>query len=147
MRIWNTQNEDTAYAPVSHILEGLTSEQAGTPVAGLPHSIYQELWHAALWQRLILDKDQAALERWDDQSKFPASPAPESDTAWRELVTSFLADIKKGEPILADVAALDQPYFAGYTGREALEGLAVHNAYHLARIVALRQLLGVWDPT
>ncbi len=147
MRIWNMQDEDTAYAPVSHILEGLTAEHAGTPIAGLPHSIYQELWHAALRQRLILDKDEAALARWDEQSKFPASLAPESDAAWKELVTNFLADIEKGEPILADDAALDRPYFAGYTGREALEGLAVHNAYHLARIVALRQLLGVWKPT
>jgi hypothetical protein len=29
---------------------------------------------------------------------------------------------------------------------EQLENLAAHNAYHLGRIVLLRQLLGAWPP-
>lgn len=111
------------------------------------HSIYQDLWHVALWQHLILMKDEAALERWNEESKFPPDSGPASEAVWQELVHSFVTDIEKGQPIAADAAALDQPYFAGYTAREALEGLAVHNAYHLARIVALRQLLGLWNPT
>ena len=32
------------------------------------------------------------------------------------------------------------------TVREQLESLAAHNAYHLGRIVLLRQLLGWWPP-
>jgi hypothetical protein len=30
--------------------------------------------------------------------------------------------------------------------REQLENLAAHNAYHLGRIVLLRQLHGAWPP-
>lgn len=147
MRIWTDHDKDTAYAPASRILEGITAGQAGTPAAGLPHSIYQELWHVALWQRIIIEKDEEALTRWDEESKFPASAAPENEKQWQELVNSFIDEIKKGDSIAVDNTNLDQPFFAGYTGREALEGLAVHNAYHLARIVALRQVLGIWNPT
>jgi hypothetical protein len=32
------------------------------------------------------------------------------------------------------------------TVREQLESLAAHNAYHLGRIVLLRQLLNIWPP-
>jgi hypothetical protein len=29
---------------------------------------------------------------------------------------------------------------------ERLESLAIHNAYHLGKIVALRQVIGAWPP-
>lgn len=32
------------------------------------------------------------------------------------------------------------------TWRDALEFLAVHSAYHLGKIVLLRQLIGAWPP-
>jgi hypothetical protein len=32
------------------------------------------------------------------------------------------------------------------TVREQLESLGAHNAYHLGRIVLLRQLMGLWPP-
>jgi hypothetical protein len=34
----------------------------------------------------------------------------------------------------------------GVTFAERLEGLAVHNAYHLGKIVALRQVIDAWPP-
>ena len=145
MKVWSDHDRDTDYAPVTRILGGLGPEQAGRMVAGLPHSLYQELWHAATWQRLTLGRDAAALARWNDHSKFPAAPAPASAAAWTDLVADFLADLQRGEVLAADTAALDRPYFDGFTARETLESLAVHNAYHLARIVALRQLLGAWE--
>lgn len=144
MRVWSDHNKDTAYSPISRILGGLTAEQAGTLVPGLPHSIYQELWHAAIWQRLVLDKDEEARKSWEGQM-FPASPAPESATEWQGLADTFFADIQKGEHIAADTVTLDQLYFEDFTAREVLEDLAVHNAYHLARIVTLRQVLGLWN--
>ena len=36
--------------------------------------------------------------------------------------------------------------FPSMTVREQLESLAAHNAYHLGRVVLLRQLLGIWPP-
>jgi hypothetical protein len=32
------------------------------------------------------------------------------------------------------------------TVREQLESFAAHNAYHLGRVVLLRQLMGSWPP-
>jgi hypothetical protein len=145
MRIWSDHNKDSAYAPASRILGGLTSEQAGTLAPGLPHSIYQELWHATIWQRLVLDMDEEARKNWEEQM-FPSSPIPESEAQWQGLVSTFFTDIQKGEQIATETSTLDQQYFEGYTARELLEDLAVHNAYHLARIVAVRQVLGLWNP-
>jgi class 3 adenylate cyclase len=34
----------------------------------------------------------------------------------------------------------------GVTLAERLESLAVHNAYHLGKIVALRQVIDAWPP-
>jgi len=34
----------------------------------------------------------------------------------------------------------------GVTLAEELESLAVHNAYHLGKIVALRQVIDAWPP-
>ena len=34
----------------------------------------------------------------------------------------------------------------GVTMADELHSLAVHNAYHLGKIVALRQMIGAWPP-
>ena len=145
MRIWTEHDKDTAYAPVSRILEAITTEQAGTLAAGLPHSIYQELWHLTTWQHLVISKDEEARQRWEGR-QFSPDPTPPVDSDWQELVRIFMTDIEKGERMAEDTSTIDQPYFEGFTARETLEDLAVHNAYHLARIVALRQVLGIWNP-
>jgi hypothetical protein len=35
----------------------------------------------------------------------------------------------------------------GVTMADELNSVAVHNAYHLGKIVALRQRIGAWPPT
>jgi hypothetical protein len=46
---------DSAAAPPSHILEGLSDELSHRKLSGAPHSIYEELWHIAFWQQVSLD--------------------------------------------------------------------------------------------
>jgi hypothetical protein len=137
------------YAPSAHILEGLTLAHVDARPAGAPHSIYEELWHAAEWQRLVLERDDAALAGWRTGEQFPPSPAPMDEASWQALVGSFRSSLQRAVELSRDEAWLDsnederQP---GVTWRNALECLAVHNAYHLGRIVLLRQLLGIWTP-
>lgn len=137
------------YAPPAHILEGLTPQQVGAQPAGAPHSIYEELWHAAEWQRLVLARDDAALARWRVGEQFPPRPAPVDSASWQALVDGFLSSSARAVELSQDEAWLEtdederQP---GVTWRNALECLAVHNAYHLGKIVLLRQLLGTWTP-
>ena len=47
--------EASAAAPPSRILEALPDSLAGLPMAGAPHTIYEELWHITFWQQVTLD--------------------------------------------------------------------------------------------
>ena len=148
VNVWEHLFLTGEFAPRDHILEGLTVEQVGARPDGTPHSIYEELWHAAEWQRIVLEQNEAAAKRFEGGEQFPASPAPENETAWQELVDSFLAyseravKLAQNETWLEAEESADNP---GFTWRNALEVLAVHSAYHLGKIVLLRQLLGCWS--
>ncbi len=149
VNVWEHLFLTGEFAPRAHILEELTVEQVSTRPAGAPHSIFEELWHAAEWQRIVLNRDEAAFERFDQGGQFPAGSAPENEAAWQALVASFLAYSERAVKLARDEAWLeteetdDNP---GFTWRNALEVLAVHSAYHLGKIVLLRQLLGCWSP-
>ena len=149
MNTWKHLFLTGEFAPRDHILGGLTLEQAGTRPAGAPHSIFGELWHAAQWQRIVLERDEAALKSFDQGGQFPPDPAPEGEATWQDLVNSFLAYSERAVGLAQDEAWLeseetdDNP---GFTWRNALEVLAVHSAYHMGKIVLLRQLLGCWSP-
>ena len=149
MNTWKHLFLTGEFAPRDHILGGLTLEQAGTRPAGAPHSIFEELWHAAQWQRIVLERDEAAFEHWEGGELFPLDPAPENEAVWQELVDSFLAyseravELARDETRLESAETDDNP---GFTWRNALEVLAVHSAYHMGKIVLLRQLLGCWSP-
>lgn len=134
------------FAPRAHILAGLTLEQVGARPGGAPHSIYEELWHAATWQELTLDGDGAALKRWEAGEQFPEHPAPESQAAWDELVAGFLGYSERAVRLARDESWLESPETERNSWRVGLTSLAIHNAYHMGKIVLLRQLLGVWTP-
>ena len=64
---------------------------------------------------------------------------------WRDVAKQDLADVYLylGERAPERLALETEP---GVTMAVELHGLAVHNAYHLGKIVALRQILGAWPP-
>ena len=155
MNVWEHLFMTGEFAPRPHILAGLTLQQVGARPAGAPHSIYQELWHAAEWQRIVLDRDKGADKRWQEGGQFPTSPLPENEAAWQKLVNSFLADSERALRLAEDETVLETVLETlveagetaeGFTWRNALESLAVHSAYHMGKIVLLRQLLGIWSP-
>ena len=149
VNVWKHLFLTSEFAPRDHILKGLTLEQVSTRPAGAPHSIYEELWHAAEWQRLVLEQDEAAYARWEQGGQFPPNPAPDAEATWQELVNSFLAYSERAVELARDEAWLETEETAdnpGFTWRNALEVLSVHSAYHMGKIVLLRQLLGVWTP-
>jgi len=147
---------DSAHAPPSHILENLPEDLALHRVAGAPHPIYAELWHAAFWQRVTLDwiggvetpcPETAALG-------FPTEGQTQAEP-FADLCRRFLDGAKRAAAMAKDPTQLEKsircPSPAGkptrtMTVREQLESLAAHNAYHLGRIVLLRQMLGSWPP-
>jgi uncharacterized damage-inducible protein DinB len=147
---------DSAAAPPSAILDGLSTELAHRAVAGAPRTIYAELWHIAFWQQMTLDWVRGIETPYPVQAAdgFPG----EQDTAresWQELCRRFFRTCAEAAAATRDASRLDQPVRCPsppgrpvrvMTVREQLESLAAHNAYHFGRIVLLRQLMGSWPP-
>jgi uncharacterized damage-inducible protein DinB len=143
-------------APPSHILEGLTEDLVHRKPAGAPHSVYEELWHMAFWQQVTLD--------WVDgiETPFPAAPEDGFPTLldmekepWAPLCERFFQGANHAAAAARDQSRANQlircPSRPGQpvrtmSVRDQLESLGAHNAYHLGRVVLLRQLLGVWPP-
>lgn len=149
VNVWEHLFLNGEFASREHILRGLTAQQAGVRPQNAPHSIYEELWHAATWQHIVLRRDEAAFARWENAGQFPPTPEPETEGAWQELIATFLEDSTYAVELAEDEAwlnAIEDEDNPGFTWRNALEVLAVHSAYHLGKIVLLRQLLGLWEP-
>lgn len=144
---WDDLLLSGGFAPRAILLRGLTHQQAGVVPAGAPHSIYQELWHAATVLDMSLESGRVVLETWPHPEHFPAAAAPADEAEWRGLVELFLAASARAVRMSQQPGWLDSKE-PGYdlTWRDALEFLAVHTAYHMGRIVLLRQLLGSWPP-
>jgi uncharacterized damage-inducible protein DinB len=148
----------SAAAPPKNILQAIpevAAHQKPVATAGsAPHSIYDEVWHMAYWQGISLDwiqgKPTIAAKQASDG--FPIH----RNESWDDLRTRFLAGTQNAAAIANDTERLevvvqcpspsahDRP--VDMTVREQLESLAAHNAYHLGRIVLLRQLLNNWPP-
>ena len=68
----------------AHLLSGLTLEQVRLCPEGASHSIYDELWHAAGYQRYV-------LERGDAVGDLYPTAAPEHEHQWHDLVQAATA--------------------------------------------------------
>jgi len=147
---------DSYAAAPAHILEGLTEELAHQKIPATPHTIYEELWHIAFWQQVTLDWIAKV------ETPFPAKPEDGFPThehasaeTFADLRARFLTTAKQAAGHANDIAQLDTdircPSRPGQpvrimSIRDQLISLSGHNAYHLGRIVLLRQLLSSWPP-
>ena len=124
----------------AHLLSGLTLAQVTLCPDGASHSIYEELWHVVGYQ-------QSVIERGDSAGEFYPSAAPEHEHQWHDLVRVFLDGARAAAALEQAPERLAVELEPGLTLGEELSSVAVHNAYHLGKIVALRQRIGAWPPT
>lgn len=148
---------DSAHTPPSHIVENLPDELAHGRVAGASHTIYEELWHAAFWQQQALDRIDGTETSFPEHNDltFPNEQQKSAET-WARLCERFLAGADRSAAIAngpqaeleRTVRCLSAPGrpIRHMTVREQIESTAGHNAYHLGRVVLLRQMLGSWPP-
>ncbi|MBV8631767.1 MAG: DinB family protein [Silvibacterium sp.] len=140
-------------APPSHVLEAVDDAMAHRRYPGAPHSIYEEVWHLAFWQQLTLDWIAGKPTKYPEHASegFPAS----TDEPWDTVRERFLQRAKKLAEIAGDEAQLGASVVSQSRTpepartrslREQIEGEATHNAYHLGRVVLLRQVFGAWPP-
>ena len=122
------------------LLSGLNLEQVTLRPAGMSHSIYDELWHAAMWQRTVVERESAV------GGDYYPSAAPEHEQQWHDVVRLFLDGARAAVAWSESPERLALEVEPGVTMADELHSLAVHNAYHLGKIVALRQMIGAWPP-
>ncbi len=146
MNDWDDLLLSGGFAPRAKIFAGLTLEQVSLRPHGVAHSIYQELWHAATVLKMSLDNGRVVLETWPPEQHFPTSPAPADGQAWNDLVSMFLTQSHRAVELAKDDTWLNapEPGYPQSTWRDGLEFLAVHTAYHMGKVVCLRQIMGNW---
>jgi hypothetical protein len=151
-------NGDGYGTPPARILAGLSAELALSSVPGMPHTIYAEVWHLCFW----LERTLAWISDWHDQPPIPypahaseGFPPPTADEPWPALHDRFLQLLDRFAALAVDTAHLTRtvriPSRPGHPIRimslqERLINEAAHNAYHLGRVVSLRQMLHAWPP-
>ena len=127
----------------AHLLSGLTLEQVSLRPDGATHSIFEELWHVVAYQQSILEPGGPADPAGDH---FP-NAVPEREHQWHDLVGVFLDGARAAAALGQAPERLALEVEPGVTLADELSSVAVHNAYHLGKIVALRQRIGAWPPT
>ena len=124
----------------ARLLSGLTLGQVTLRPDGASHSIYDELWHLVGYQQSVIAPGAPASDL------YPIA-APEHEDQWHELVRVFLAGARTAAALGQEPARLAVEIAPGVSMADELNSVAVHNAYHLGKIVALRQRIGAWPPT
>jgi hypothetical protein len=139
MQIWEHLFLTGEFAARADLLSGLTLEQVTLRPEGASHSIYDELWHAAGYQKMVVERGDPTGERYP-------SAAPEHEHQWHDLVRMFLDGARAAVALGQAPEQLLLEVEPGVTMADELHSVAVHNAYHLGKIVALRQRIGAWPP-
>ena len=123
----------------AHLLSGLTLDQVTLRPDGASHSIYDELWHLVGYQQSVIAPGAPTSD------VYPIA-APEDEHQWHDLVRVFLAGARAAAALGQSPARLAVEVEPGVTLADELSSVAVHNAYHFGKIVALRQRIGAWPP-
>ncbi len=132
------------YTKRTKILSDLTLEQVNAVPSNQTHSIFAELWHTVLWQKIMVTRDETLYDQtWQKGERYPKH-APEKLEEWTALVEEFLSGIEQALEWTKSPEKLNLEVNPGETMRDILHSLAVHNAYHMGKIVALRQVMGIW---
>ena len=144
MSIWDHLFLTGEFRAREDLLSGLTLEQVTLRPSGASHSIYEELWHAATIQRIVVERDKAAADALLGGGDHYPIAAPDHEQQWHDLVQLFLDGAQAAVAWAQSPDRLAEEAEPGVTMGDELHCLAVHNAYHLGKIVALRQRIGAW---
>lgn len=148
-------SSDGAFTPPLRILDAIPHSLRTERPEFLPHSIVEELWHIIYWLDYFLARAngefvQAPATSEEGWKKIDGLSPNEWETTVGRFRDALEAACKIAEEAPENLhrqqASGEQPGEATLTIYEVLTNIAVHNAYHLGRIVELRQVLGLWPP-
>ncbi len=131
------------YPSRDKLLSGLTLEQLNKIPEGLSHSIYQEVWHLTQWQDAVTSNDESKLKLCMEGYGFPAEDL-KSMEEWESLVSKFHAGVERIFEITSNPENLKMQIEPDIPIEDTLSCLAVHNAVHFGKILAIRQMINAW---
>ena len=139
----------SAHTRFDDVVKQVPAKLYGAKAAGLPHSPWMLLEHLRIAQLDILEFSRNAKYRspnWPE-GYWPKGKAPASTGAWAQSVKDFRKDLKAMQALVSNSKTdlyKKIPWGDGQTIlREALL-VADHNAYHIAQLVDVLRVLGVW---
>jgi hypothetical protein len=140
--------EGGAHLSFDDAIKGLPAEKRGETPRGMDHSVWDLVEHIRLaqWDILEFSRNRKHQSPKWPEGYWPAKQNP-STAEWNASLKKVRADLKAMQALVknpkTDLFA-KIPWGDGQTIlREALL-VADHNAYHVAQIVDVRKLLGVW---
>lgn len=145
------QNWREAHADFEAAVADLAPNLRGVAPPGLPYSPWQLVEHLRLTQADILEfcrNVDYVEQQWPD-AYWPQSAAPPDAQAWDASIAAFRRDRAALQQLIKDP---DCDLFAkvpagnGQTFLREFLLVADHTAYHVGQLVAVRRLLGAWEP-
>lgn len=138
-----------AHVSFDDAIAGLPAEMRERRPEGMDHSVWELVEHIriAQWDILEFSRNRKHKSPQWPEGYWPAAGQSPSAAQWNASIKKVRADLKAMQNLVknpkTDVFA-KIPWGDGQTIlREALL-VADHNAYHVAQIVDVRRLLGVW---
>lgn len=139
---------EDAHVGFENATRGIPPDLRGVQPVGLPYSAWQILEHLRLCQFDILDfcrNPEYKELKFEDY--WPKTVAPDKADAWEKSIAAYRKDREELQA-LAGNQELDLyaeiPWGNGQTYLRELLLVADHNAYHIADLIAVRRLLGLW---
>jgi len=139
---------DDAHVNFEAAVRDIPPGSRGVVPQGLRHSLWQLLEHLRRTQRDILEfcRSPAYVEP-PAEEYWPPAEVPPTAGAWDESVAGFRGDLAALKELARD-RAVDLcehiPHGSGQTYLRELLLAADHNTYHVAQMVTVRRLLGIW---
>jgi uncharacterized damage-inducible protein DinB len=141
---------EEAHVGFDKAVDGIPPDKRGARAAGFEHSPWQLVEHIRLAQEDILDfcvnPAYKHTMTWPDDY-WPRDPAPPSEKAWKDSLTSYARSREALQRLARDVEDLTTTVPRGkghHTYLRAILLSADHAAYHVGQLVAVRRALGIW---
>ncbi len=136
-----------AHISFDKAVKGFPRELAGTLVAPLAHTAWQQVYHLWIAQSDILEFSRNPAHQspaWPDG--YWPSAEPSRPSLWDETISKFRSDLAAMIDLVQDESRdLLEPFAHGEQQTLLREALLIidHNAYHVGQLVDLRRLLGL----
>jgi hypothetical protein len=135
------------FAKPANIIEGIPFRLVTVRPHGLPHSLYEELWHLNYWLQFSWADIRGESPKLPAHSTegFPSDNDTLIETTWQKLLDEVREGLDGLAVLARDETGLRRMFRPDRSVADELTIVAAHNAYHFGRMVTLRQLLGIWS--